>query len=89
MLAADVESGTSAFVRVVLADKHFKEPENFKRIFKKEAEIIKPILAKAGITLDPALDEQEQLEAHAAHYRSPTSRSRPVSRYSGSTPAGS
>lgn len=69
VLAADVESGTSAFVRVVSTDKHFKEPENFKRIFKKDAEIIKPILTKAGITLDPALDEQEQLEAHAAHYK--------------------
>lgn len=69
VLAADVESGTSAFVRVVSADKHFKDPANFKRIFKKDAEIIRPILAKAGIALDPNLDEEEQLEAHAAHYK--------------------
>lgn len=69
VLAADVESGTSAFVRVVSTDKHFKEPANFKRIFKKDAEIIKPILAKAGITLDPGLDEEEQLEAHAVQYK--------------------
>lgn len=69
VLAADVESGTSAFVRVVSADTHFKDPANFKRIFKKDAEIIRPILAKAGIALDPSLDEDEQLEAHAAHYK--------------------
>lgn len=69
VLAADVESGTSAFVRVVSTDKHFKDPANFKRIFKKDAEIIKPILAKAGIALDPNLDEEEQLEAHAAQYK--------------------
>lgn len=69
VLAADVESGTSALVRVVSTDKHFKDPANFKRIFKKDAEIIRPILAKAGIALDPNLDEEEQLEAHAAHYK--------------------
>lgn len=69
VLAADVESGTSAFVRVVSADKHFKDPANFKRIFKKDAEIIRPILTKAGIALDPNLDEDEQLETHAAHYK--------------------
>jgi hypothetical protein len=69
VLAADVESGTSAFVRVVSADKHFKDPENFKRIFKKDAEIIRPILAKAGIALDPNLDEAGQLEKHAAQYK--------------------
>lgn len=69
VLAADVESGTSAFVRVVSTDKHFKDPANFKRIFKKDAEIIKPILAKAGIALDPGADEEDQLEAHAAQYK--------------------
>lgn len=69
VLAADVESGTSAFVRVVSADKHFKDPANFKRIFQKDAAIIKPILAKAGIALDAGVDEEEQLETHAAQYK--------------------
>lgn len=70
VLAADVEAGTSAFVRVVSATKaHFKDPRTFKRIVKKDAEILRPVLAKAGIVLDPAVDEQKQLEAHAAHYK--------------------
>jgi hypothetical protein len=69
VLAADVESGTSAFVRVVSNDKHFKHPANFKRIFKKDAAIIKPILAKAGIALDVGVNERKQLEAHAEGYK--------------------
>lgn len=70
VLAADVEAGTSAFVRVVSASKaHFKDPRPFKRIFKKDAGILRPVLAKAGITLDPSRDEQDQLEAHAIGYK--------------------
>lgn len=70
VLAADVEAGTSAFVRVVSATKaHFKDPRNFKRIPKKDAEILRPILAKAGIILDPNADERRQLEGHAAQYK--------------------
>lgn len=70
ILAADVEAGTSAFVRVVSATKaHFKDPKTFKRIVRREAEILRPILLKAGIALDPNIDEQEQLQAHAANYK--------------------
>ena len=70
VLAADIEAGTSAFVRVVSATKeHFKDPRNFRRIIKREAGILRPILVKAGIALDPTADEQKQLEAHAAHHK--------------------
>lgn len=70
VLAADVEAGTSAFVRVVSATKeHFKDTATFKRIFKKDAEILRPVLAKAGIALDPDANQEEQLEAHAASYK--------------------
>lgn len=70
VLAADIEAGTSAIVRVVSGTKeHFKNPVGFKRITKKDADIIRPILTKAGIALDPAIDERKQLEAHAAHYK--------------------
>lgn len=70
VLAADVESGTSAFVRVVShSDAHFKDLVNFKRIVHADAEIIQPVLQKAGISLDPNADLQEQLKAHAAHYK--------------------
>jgi hypothetical protein len=70
VLAADIEAGTSAFVRVVSASKaHFKDPRPFKRIVKKDAEILRPVLAKAGIVLPPGVDEQQQLEEHAANYK--------------------
>lgn len=70
VLAADVESGTSAFVRVVSATKaDFKRVANFKRILHREASIIKPVLEKAGVTLDPVLNEQEQLLDYAEHYK--------------------
>lgn len=70
VLAADVEAGTSAFVRVVSGtDKQFKKPATFKRIIKREAEIIRPVLVKAGISLDANQNEKKQLEAHAAHYK--------------------
>lgn len=69
VLAADIESGTSAFVRIVSTDKHFKNPASFKRIFKRDSEIIKPILARAAIALDPNRDEKDQLEDHAAQYK--------------------
>lgn len=70
VLAADIEAGTSAIARVVSGTKeHFKNPAEFKRIANKDAEIIRPILAKAGIALDPAVDEKKQLEAHAAQYK--------------------
>lgn len=70
VLAADIEAGTSAIARVVSGTKdHFKDPADFKRIAKKDAEIIRPILTKAGIALDPAGDEKKQLEEHASHYK--------------------
>lgn len=71
VLAADTESGTSASVRVVSGtDSQFKKlTANFKRITKKDAEIILPILAKVGVTLDPSQSEKKQLEAHAAGYK--------------------
>lgn len=70
VLAADVEAGTSAIVRVISASKaHFKDVRSFRRITKREAAILRPVLAKAGIGLDPSGDEQDQLEAHAAQYK--------------------
>lgn len=70
VLAADVEAGTSAFVRVVSASKaHFKDPRPFKRIVHKDAEILRPVLAKAGIALQPGTDEQQQLQEHAKGYK--------------------
>lgn len=70
VLAADVEAGTSAFVRVVSASKaHFKDPRPFKRIVHAEAEILRPVLAKAGIALQPGVDEQQQLQEHAKGYK--------------------
>lgn len=70
VLAADVEAGTSAFVRVVSASKaHFKDLRQFKRIVKKDAELLRPVLAKAGIAVQPGVDEQQQLEEHAKGYK--------------------
>lgn len=70
VLAADVEAGTSAFVRVISASKaHFKDPRPFKRIIKKDAQILRPVLAKAGIALQSGIDEQQQLEEHAKGYK--------------------
>ena len=69
VLAADVESGTSAFVRVVSTDKHFKDPGTSSGSSRRTPRSSGPILAKAGIALDPGLDQAEQLETHAAHYK--------------------
>ncbi len=70
VLAADVEAGTSAFVRVVSASKaHFKDLRPFKRIVNKDAEILRPVLTKAGIALQPGVDEQQQLQEHAKGYK--------------------
>ncbi len=70
VLAGQIESGTSAMVRVVSAtDDHFKDVVNFKRINNGEADIIKPVLDKLGLTLDPARPEKEQLIEHAAQYK--------------------
>jgi hypothetical protein len=70
VLAADTEAGTSAFVRVVSGTKdHFKDPAPFNRIPKKDAEIIRPVLAKAGITLDSNVNEKKQLEELANGYK--------------------
>jgi hypothetical protein len=69
VLAADVEAGTSAFVRVVSATKaHFKDLRTFKRIKHGEVDILRPVLAKAGIALQPG-DEQQQLQEHAKGYK--------------------
>lgn len=70
VLAAHVEAGTSAFVRVVSGtDQQFKKPATFKRITKRDASIIRPVLDKAGIVLDATGNEKKQLEAQAAHYK--------------------
>ncbi len=70
VLAADVEAGTSAFVRVVSStDDKFDETASFKRIPKKDAAILKPVLDKAGVALDPALPEKEQLEELVKYYK--------------------
>lgn len=70
VLAADIEAGTSAFARVISSSKeNFKQVADFKRILRREAEIIKPVLDKAGIALDPARGEQDQLIEHARLYK--------------------
>lgn len=70
VLAADLEAGTSAFARVVSASKaHFKDVANFKRIIQREAEIIRPVLDKAGIVLDPAQDQTKQLRDAARGFK--------------------
>ncbi len=70
VLAADVESGTSAVVRVVSAsEEHFKAIATFKRIVHAQAGIIQPVLDKASISLDPNADVEDQLQAHAEHYK--------------------
>ncbi len=70
VLAADVEAGTSAFVRVVSAsDDKFDITAKFKKIPKADAEILKPVLAKAGIPLDPALPEIKQLQKLVSFYK--------------------
>lgn len=70
VLAANTEGGTSAFVRVVSAtDSDFDRTATFKRLKKADAELLKPILAKQGITLDPAQNERKQLEALVSGYK--------------------
>lgn len=70
VLAGQVESGTSAIIRVVSAtDDHFKDVVTFKRITNGEADIVKPVLDKLGVVLDPARDERDQLIEHAARYK--------------------
>lgn len=70
VLAGQVETGSSAMVRVVSAtDSHFKDAVNFKRIPNGEANIIKPVLDKLGVTLDPARSERDQLVEHAKQYK--------------------
>lgn len=70
VLAADVEAGASAIARVVSGtEDHFKDVVDFKRILKKDAEQIRPVLDKAGIALDPAADEKKQLEKLAEGYK--------------------
>jgi len=70
VLAASTEGGTSAFVRVISAsDADFDRTATFKRLKKSEADTLKPVLAKQGITLDPTKDERKQLEAYLPNYK--------------------
>lgn len=70
ILAADVEAGTSAFVRVVSStDDKFDVTAKFNRIAKKDAAILKPVLNKAGIPLDPSLSEEIQLKKLVSYYK--------------------
>jgi hypothetical protein len=70
VLAADVEAGTSAFVRVISStDDKFDVTAKFQKIPKKDAEILKPVLDKSGIQLDPSLPEKKQLEQLANLYK--------------------
>lgn len=70
VLAADVEVGTSAFARVVSSsDDQFDITAKFKKIPKKDAQILKPVLDKAGIQLEPSIPEQQQLEKLVSSYK--------------------
>jgi hypothetical protein len=70
VLAADVEAGTSAFARVISSsDDKFDQTAKFKKIAKKNANLLKPVLTKAGVVLDPNQPEKKQLEALVKHYK--------------------
>lgn len=70
VIHADVEAGTNATARIVSSDtKTFKNIVEFERITNKHADIIEPILAKAGIILDPALPKEQQLEILAKQFK--------------------
>lgn len=68
VLAMETEEDTSAFVRCVSAtDEDFDVSATFKRIPKGQASILKPVLEKAGIALEP--DLQAQLERETSKYK--------------------
>jgi len=68
VLPMATEEGTSAFVRCISAtDEDFDETAKFTRVTKGQAEILKPVLLKAGIPLDT--DPAAQLEREAARHR--------------------
>lgn len=70
VLAADVEAGTSAFVRVISSsDATFAATAKFKRIPQKDAEIILPVLQKAGLVTDPTTLTKEQIIEHSRHFK--------------------
>lgn len=70
VLAGQIESGTSALVRVVSGtDDQFKNIVNFKRITHGQADIIKPVLQKLGVALSPDRSKRDQLIEHAAQYK--------------------
>lgn len=70
VIHADVETGTSATARVVSSNTTtFKKLVKFERITKKHSDIIEPVLAKAGIVIDPSLPKKVQLEELAKHFK--------------------
>lgn len=70
VLAAGEESGTAAFARVVSGSKdRFKDVRPFRRLYRREVEILRPVLAKAGVHIDPGSNELRQLVEHARSYR--------------------
>lgn len=68
VLAMETEENTSAFVRCVSAtDEDFDTTASFKRIVRAKADILKPVLEKAGIPLEA--DLPGQLEREASRYK--------------------
>ncbi len=70
VIHADVEAGTHATVRVVSSDKKkFKDVVEFRRITNKDADLVEPVLTKAGIALSPELSKEDALEALAKEFK--------------------
>lgn len=66
---ADVESGTRAFARVVSStDNKFDEIATFRKINNSDADLLLPVLAKAGIVID-ASNPKSALKELAKHFK--------------------
>lgn len=69
-IKADLVSGASAFARVVSGDKTtFKQTYDFVRITEANAEIIEPLLSRAGLTLDATKPKKPQLIAFSKQFK--------------------
>lgn len=69
-IKADLVSGASAFARVVSGDKlTFKKIYDFRKIIKSNAGIVEPILARAGLALDPSKPKVDQLVEFSKQFK--------------------
>ncbi|MFZ2494890.1 MAG: hypothetical protein WAW60_03925 [Candidatus Saccharimonadales bacterium] len=69
-IKADLVAGASAFVRVVSGNKAtFKQVYDFERITEANAEIVEPILMRAGLALDLTKPKKPQLIAFSKQFK--------------------